>query len=449
MSLFKRYSYWVNSGKFTAMQKFATLGMGIASFMMLTRFLGPKTFGVWGLFLLISSITETARTALIKNAFVRFAQQGSDQEFNSLQSAALVLSGLISLVMAAVFFFLADGISWTLNAPGLNDMLKWYALTIMISVLFSHVEIIMTAKFDFKGICWVYCVRQGTLLVAIFVCYIERWTLTPAMLSILYLASLVAGTLAGLLFSWKLMHWRFTGYKLWFSRMWHFGKYVLGNNISSLLFRSTDNFVTSRYFGTVITGHYNSCLRISNLVDMPSQVLGDVLYPKAAKLNASDQQEIRNMYTKTVGASLVFSIPALLVLILMPEFILRVLAGPAFVVAAPILRITAFFGFILPFLKQFGTIMDATGFPKVNFLVMFLAFCLNIGFNLLGIYLFGPIGAAIGTATTYFVIFLVSQAILYRKFSIQVADVFKSTWSFYKILFSHGRSFLVRTEVGR
>ncbi len=35
MSIFKKYSYWVNSGKYTAIQKFSVLGMGIISFMLL------------------------------------------------------------------------------------------------------------------------------------------------------------------------------------------------------------------------------------------------------------------------------------------------------------------------------------------------------------------------------------------------------------------------------
>jgi O-antigen/teichoic acid export membrane protein len=121
------------------------------------------------------------------------------------------------------------------------------------------------------------------------------------------------------------------------------------------------------------------------------------------------------MYERTVGAILVFSIPALLVLILFPTLILHFLAGGKFMMAAPVLRITAFFGFTLPFLKQFGTIMDATGHPDTNFRVMFLALCIDIVANLLGVHFLGVIGAAIGTATTYFIIFIVIQTILYKK----------------------------------
>src|ERR1700742_4608327 len=99
MSIFKKYSYWVKSGKYTAIQQFSVLGMGIISFMLLARVLGPAEYGVWGLFITISSITETARTALIKNAFIRFMHQTKEEEHGRLQTAAFALSLSISIVL--------------------------------------------------------------------------------------------------------------------------------------------------------------------------------------------------------------------------------------------------------------------------------------------------------------------------------------------------------------
>ena len=223
--------------------------------------------------------------------------------------------------------------------------------------------------------------------------------------------------------------------------MWRFGKFVFGTNISSLLFRSTGNFLTSAYISTAASAFYNASTRISNMVDMPSQVLADVAFTKAAQIDSSNKAAIKNMYEKTVGAILTFSIPALLFLLVFPSFVLRVLAGEAFEAAAPILRIAAFFGFILPFLKQYGTIMDATGHPHINFRTNFLAFILNVVFNLLGIYFWGFIGAAIGTAVTYFIIFIITQWILYRKYEISWISVFKNAFIFYGKLTSMVRKY--------
>ena len=442
MSIFKKYSYWIQSGKYTAVQKFSVLGMGIVSFMLLTRVLGPAGFGVWGLFLTITSITETARTALIKNAFIRFMNQTKEEEHGRLQVAAWMLSLCLSVALSIIFLLAAYPVAYWLKAPDLANMLQWYALTLLITVFFSQCEMLLNAKMDFRGVCYMYVIRQGLLLAAIGACFLAKWMITPSLLSLFYLGSVLAGSLIGMLFSRPYFKWDFNGYKPWIGKLWRFGRYVFGNNVSSLLFRSTDNFITSHFFLTAVSAYYNACLRIGNLVDLPSQVLGDVLFPKAAQYNSTDRSAIKHMYERTVGAILVFSIPALLVLILFPTLILHFLAGGKFMMAAPVLRITAFFGFTLPFLKQFGTIMDATGHPDTNFRVMFLALCIDIVANLLGVHFLGVIGAAIGTATTYFIIFIVIQTILYKKFGVRVLNVFRNTFSLYKELFLHGMSIL-------
>lgn len=435
MSIFKRYSYWIHSGKYTVIQKLSTLLIGIISFMLLARVLGPAGFGVWGLFLVISSITETARIALIKNAFIRFMHQTKEEEHGDLQGAAFMLSLSLSLILAVLFLLLASPVSYWLNAPELAIMLRWYALSILVSVLFSHFEMLLNAKMDFRGICWMYCVRQGLLLLLIGFYSFFKLETSLQLLSIFYLISLFFGSIVGYRFASPYLKWKFNNYRAWINQLWHFGKYVFGNNVSSLVFRGTDNFITSTYFGPAVSAYYNASLRIGNLVDMPSQVLGDILFPKAAKYNSTDKGAIKHMYEKTVGATLIFSIPALILMIAIPEFILHVLAGQKFIVAAPILRVTAFFGFTLPFLRQFGTIMDATGHPDINFRVMFLSLCVNIVTNIVGVHFFGVIGAAFGTATTYFLLFIITQVILYRRFGVQSVNIFKNTLSLYKELF--------------
>jgi O-antigen/teichoic acid export membrane protein len=261
-------------------------------------------------------------------------------------------------------------------------------------------------------------------------------------MSLYYLTAMSAGSIVGYFFVKEYITSKISFSREWILKLWQFGKFVFGTNVSSLAFRGTDNFLTSSYFGPGLAAFYSSSLRIGNLVDIPSQVFGELLFPKVASQEKKDTQAIKNLYEKTVGASLVFSIPVLLIIIAFPELILRILAGENYIQAAPILRITAFFGFILPFLKQFGTVMDGTGHPQTNFRIMFLAFVINVATNLLGIYYFGPIGCAIGTATTYTIIFIISQYILSKKFQVNLLRVFEVTLSLYNELFLHGVRYL-------
>lgn len=432
MSIFQKYKYWLNSGKYTTIQKIAVLGFGIVSFMFLARMLSKDGFGVWGLFILISSITETARTALLRNAFIRFTHQYEEEHHAHLQSAAFTMSLLLSIVLAILSLSLSVPVSKLLNAPDLAPILQLYAATLVISVLFSHSEIVLSANMDFRGICWMYCLRQGMMFVPIAVYFLGKIQLTPVMLGTYYLLAVTVAGTVGYFMAKRYLKWHFAGNREWVVRLWHFGKYVFGNNIFSQLFRSTDNFITASRFLPAVSALYNACLRISNLVDMPSAVLADILFPKMAKFNATDKSSVRYMYERAVAATLIFSIPALLFLLIFPSFILRLLAGEGFVSAAPILRVTAFFGFILPFLKQFGTVMDGTGDPRTNFRVMAFGFVVNVGINYAFVVQFGVIGAAFGTATTYLILFAVTQYLLHKRFGITIWNVFKYTIQFYK-----------------
>lgn len=444
MSAAKRYGYWIHSSKFTALTKFSNLFVNLVSFIVLARILTTTEFGVWGLFTTIFATIQTARVSLIRSAFLRFMNQTDKEEHRGLQASAFVVSMSISLFIAACFVVLAPYVRDWLNAPGLDVMLYWGAVSTLVSTISSQCEMSLTATMNFKAVSYQYLVRQSFFLFVVCFYWASHARLTATSLSIYHLVSIVLSTFVAINRTKDILKLGFKGYKKWTPRLWHYGKYIFGTNISAQAFRSADAFLTSGIFSPALSGLYNASNRISNLVDLPSQVLADVAFIKAARIDNTNKAQVKNMYEKTTGAIMVFSLPALLFILCFPELVLQVLAGKDFVKAAPILRITAFFGFILPFLKQYGTIMDATGFPQINFRTNLLAVFLNFTFNYIGLKTFGYLGAAIGTALTYTCIFLTTQRILYKKFGVTVWQVFVHTFSFYIILAGMIRSYTTR-----
>ena len=449
MSVTKKYGYWIHSSKFTALTKFYNLFVNLVSFIVLARVLTPTEFGVWGLFTTIFATIQTARISLIRSAFIRFMNQTGKEEHRSLQASAFVVSLMLSLFIAVCFVTLAPFLRDWLNAPGLDTMLRWCAVTILISTISSQCEMSLTATMNFKAVSYMYLFRQTSFLVVVCFYWLSGWKLTATSLSVYHLLSIALSTFVALNSAKAILKLGFTNYKKWLPQLWHYGKYVFGTNVSAQAFRSADAFLTSAVFSPALSALYNASNRISNLIDLPSQVLADVAFTKASRIDNSDKIAVKNMYEKTTGAIMVFSLPALLFLLLFPELVLHLLAGREFVQAAPILRITAFFGFILPFLKQYGTIMDATGFPHLNFRTNLLAFLLNITFNYIGLKLFGYLGAAMGTALTYTCIFFTTQRILFKKFDVRVWQVFVHMFAFYGVLFNMARSYSLRLPLAR
>jgi O-antigen/teichoic acid export membrane protein len=92
-------------------------------------------------------------------------------------------------------------------------------------------------------------------------------------------------------------------------------------------------------------------------------------------------------------------------------------------------------------MRQYGTVMDATGYPHLNFYNNFLSVILSVIFIYLGVHVIGFMGAAVGTASTYLVIFVVAQWTLYKKFEINFIQVFKYMFEFYGKAFSMAKAY--------
>ena len=74
------------------MQKLFSIILGMLSFMLLARVFDPEDFGVWGLFVIISSIIETCRNALVKNGYIRFINSTVQEERPVVEAAALFIN---------------------------------------------------------------------------------------------------------------------------------------------------------------------------------------------------------------------------------------------------------------------------------------------------------------------------------------------------------------------
>ncbi|RYY53555.1 MAG: hypothetical protein EOO09_17560 [Chitinophagaceae bacterium] len=444
----KKYAYWLQSGKYSMLQKAFTMFFGVLSFMVLARALTPDALGVWGLFLIISSIVETLRNALIRNGYVLFMHTREQSDHAAIEYAAVFTNLVYTLVFIILFLALGPLLDSTFNSPGLGTLLYYYCIILVVLVPFSYLEVFFVTKMDFRAIFFMYLVRNGLLLLSTGIIYLTGiFALTLQVLVLVYGLTALAGLVMGLIMSRAHERMSITRDNKILPAFISFGKYVFANNLFSLVFRSVDSFMTASYISSTVSGFYSTCARITNLVDVPSQVFADIMFPRAAQvMKANDRAGLKRMYEKTVAATLTFTIPAILVIVLMPGLIVQVLAGSKYMQAAPILQIVVFYGFFLPFIKQFGNIMDVLNKPQVNSLLMLIFAALNIGLNIVGIHYFGLYGSAIATLTSYFLLFICTQVILTRHLSISRINIIRYTVDFYPVYLNLVKGFLQKNK---
>jgi len=190
--------------------------------------------------------------------------------------------------------------------------------------------------------------------------------------------------------------------------------------------------MTAHYISPTALAYYNSSNRIINFAEIPTQVLGDVMYPRATQMIKSNSKpDIKKIYEKTVAASLTIIIPFTIIVLLIPRYIILLLAGDQYLEAAPIMQILVLYALFLPFVNQFGNIMDATGRARINFWVMMVISIFNIGCNLIFIKTMGLYGPALALLSSYSLMFLATQIILYKLAGVNLFNVFRYVITLY------------------
>ncbi|MGN7723888.1 flippase [Chitinophaga sp. 22620] len=431
-----KYTYWLKSGVYSGLQKAAVLLFGIGSVLVLTRTLTKSEMGVWNLFLLFAGIIEIIRQSLIKNAVIKYINSHDHTEHAGIQSAALALNIAVTLIIALLLAAFIYPVSALLNAPELSQIIYIFLPGLLLLIPFSHFEWLQNAHADFRGIFWAYSLRQGLSFSLIVLHLLAAREISLINLVWYYNAGIAGGTILSFGFARKFLQAGINISKAWVKKLWHFGKYVFGTNISSSIFRNTDQIVVASMVSTSAVALYGVCIRISNLVDVPSQVLGDILFPKSARMMESGNLEgIKYYYEKAVGVILAMAVPASLVIMLLPRLMLTIIAGKGYQEAAAILQVTIFYGLFLPFIKQFGTIMDSIGMPRVNFFVITFTAAFNIISCITLTRLTGVMGAAYGSMLSYGVCLIITQVIMIRKLKINPLNSFKYMFRFYPEMF--------------
>jgi O-antigen/teichoic acid export membrane protein len=225
----------------------------------------------------------------------------------------------------------------------------------------------------------------------------------------------------------------------WFRELRSYGFFTFGTNVSSMINKSIDSWMLGKLVSPAAVTIFNPALRIANLVEVPTETLTSIMFPKLSERISNEGPEAaRYLYEKAVGTITAFMLPTVVFFILFADPIIYFVAGPGFEQTVPILQITMLYGLIIPFNRFLGITLDAIGKAKTNFLFVLRNALINIVSNYFFISYFGIIGAAYGTLTTYILITIINQIYLQRFLGVRVGNVFKHLFESYGKVFSTG-----------
>lgn len=431
-------SYWLRSGSFTFMNKVSVVLFGFINFYILIRLLSKEDFGAWVLFLSIASLMEPIKRGFVRNPLIRYLAMSPDQAV-SIQTASLLLNLVTGLLQMVFLFLCAVFLSDFWNLPQLRSLFMIYTVATALLIPINHFDIMQQARMQFKGPFISNFIRHLGLFLFILVVFIFG---LPVHLDHLAYAQVAAVFISGFvsykyaipyLQLSKTIDWK------WFRELRSYGFFTFGTNVSSMINKSIDSWMLGRMVSPAAVAIFNPAIRIANLVEVPTETLTSILFPKLSQRIAEEgPKSAKYLYEKAVGTITSFMVPVVVFVIVLADPIVEFIAGPGFEETVPILQITMLYGLIIPFNRFLGITLDAIGKAKVNFLFVLRNAVINIISNYFFIRHFGTIGAAYGTLTTYVLVLIMNQIYLHKFLNVRMTSIFKYMFGNYLKIFSTG-----------
>jgi lipopolysaccharide exporter len=405
----------------------------------MVRVFPVKDIGVWGLFLSVTTVLELLRNGFIRNPMItHLVSAPTDDERGKIISASWVLHTLLTIGSCLALFAGAEYLAAFWSVPEIVILFYVYIFRALVLIPALQFEYLQQSQFNFKAIFWANVARTAPVGLYILVKFIQvRYYggIAPTLYDISIVQLIAAiGSLAVGYFYLRGSTVFFPGLDWKSVRLLSgFGKYTLGTTISSMFIKSTDTWMIGRMISTIGVAMYNPALRISNLIEVPTLAVASLAYPRVnKKMQDGGKAGVQDLYIKSVSVILAMMLPGIIPLYVFSDFIIETIFGADYLEAARILRVTIFFTLLIPFNRQFGTVMDALKMPKINFYLLVCMAVLNIIFNYIFLNKFGTIGAAYGTLLSYSIIFIINQLILYRLFGINTYKVFPAILDWYR-----------------
>ncbi|WP_025761793.1 flippase [Dyadobacter tibetensis] len=432
MSSKAKDQYWLKSGLLNILQNFSGVLFGFGGFYLLVRILSKDDFGVWTLFMSVTTIAEAIRSGLIQNALVKYLSSAEPAEHPEIITASSVISIAITMLCLLLIGIFAPYLSSLWDSPQLISLLYTYILVYIFSGILTQFNAIEQANLQFQGIFITNFIRQGIFFGFVLVSFLSEYKIS--LLDLVWVQALGAIVSSVIAFKFVRPYFKlaFTISKEWLDRLFGYGKYAFGTAVSSLLSGTVDQMMLGAMLSPAASGAFNIAVRITNLIDIPGNAIAVVVFPQSSRrMETEGKSGIKYLYEKSVGTTLALVLPGVLFLYLFSDYVIYFIAGEKYADTIPLLQVTLLYCLLIPYGRQFGTILDSIGKTKTTFLVVVGVTAVNLGLNYILIDEMGVMGAAYATLISNIVGFAIAQIILKREINVSLWSTLRFMVQFY------------------
>ncbi|MBE7177800.1 MAG: oligosaccharide flippase family protein [Mucilaginibacter polytrichastri] len=353
-------------------------GFSLITNALLYRLLSEREMGSWVLYQSIFMLIDAFRTGFLQTALIKFYSGADEVRKNEIAGATWYIAGIITAICVAVNLLAFLGIGFITNESLLLS-LKWFSITMVVTLPFSIAFWILQAEQRFDRILYIRIITQGSFILGlILVHFFSQLTLKTVVLSFV-ISSLIA-SIVSLLCGWaQVGTFRFRT-KSGIADVFHFGKFSVGSFISTSLLRNSGTFIVSAMLGPVALAIYNLPSRLLEMIEILIRSFASTgMSSMSAAANQNRPDEVVRLLKKYSGLITAVLIPVVFFSILLAPYFVLILGGGKYAdgASANIFRIMVTIALLYPLDRFLGIALDTIHKPQINFIKVVIMLAVN------------------------------------------------------------------------
>ena len=317
--------------KWSAIESLLTRGITFVVGLIIARILSPSDYGVVGMLAVFMAVSQLFINSGFSAALVRTIDRTADD-----YTTAFCFNVAVGALIYGVLFLTAPAIATFYETPILKDVLRVFAITLIINALQIVPRTKLDVAVDFKTqaiVGTVAALLAGGIGIWLAYAGYGVWALVW---------QAVVSAAISMLLLWAVTRWKpWEGHltRRSFHRLFSFGSKLLAARLLHTLYQNISTLFIGKFYTPADLGYYSNGQRIAEL---PSSVLSNVVqrvsYPVLSRLQ-DDERKLTRAYRSYLGMSsmVIFFLMVLLAVVAAP--LIRILLTDKWLGAVPYLQI--------------------------------------------------------------------------------------------------------------
>ncbi|RLF83583.1 flippase [Thermococci archaeon] len=386
----------------------------------IARYFTTSEYGVFNLALTVLSIALVIATLGFRNSLPRevaFYKEKKPSKLDALISTALMIVLVNSVIWTVILILGAGDIAQVFDEERLTYSLKIIALALPLSSLIAIVVSISRGFGRVREKVYFQSIAYPTA----FLIFIVLGILLDYSFTYVFFAYVLAQALTFLVLVFDVWKVRLFGFRMSLDlrigkELIRFSLPLLFSGIMVFVMNWADTLMLGYYKSSEVVGLYNAASPLTKLIRIFLTSAAFLYPPIASQLYARGRiNEMKRIYQILTKWIFILTLPVFSIMFLFPEATINFFFGTKYLSAAVALRILALGFMFHTFLGLNGQTLLVMGESMFIMASNLVSTIFNVILNALLIPIYGIEGAAIATATSYFVGNLLGSLRLYQK----------------------------------